>query len=191
MGNKGAKKSGSTELTPKQIAMLKANTNYSEREIREWHAGFLRDCPNGRLDKKKFIEVYKQFYPHGKADNFCKLAFDTFDSNDDGTIDFDEFLLAISATSHGNLDDRLAVAFDMYDISDDGFIDQKELAKMITAMYDLVGETNRKGENDPKKRSIDIITRLDVGGDKKLNKQEFIAGCKNDPVIRRLLAPNA
>ncbi|CAF4072728.1 unnamed protein product, partial [Rotaria magnacalcarata] len=160
-------------------------------EIREWHAGFLRDCPNGRLDKKKFVEVYKQFYPHGKADNFCKLAFDTFDSNDDGTIDFDEFLLAISATSHGNLDDRLAVAFDMYDISDDGFIDQKELAKMITAMYDLVGETNRKGDNDPKKRAIDIITRLDVGGDKKLNKHEFIAGCKNDPVIRRLLAPNA
>lgn len=34
--------------------------------------GFLRDCPNGRLDKKKFIEVYKRFYPQGKADAFCK-----------------------------------------------------------------------------------------------------------------------
>ncbi|UJR15432.1 hypothetical protein I4U23_002376 [Adineta vaga] len=191
MGNKGAKKSGSTELTTKQIAMLRANTKYSEREIREWHAGFLRDCPNGRLDKKKFIEVYKQFYPQGKADNFCKLAFDTFDANDDGTIDFDEFLLAISATSHGDIDDRLSVAFDMYDISDDGFIDQKELSKMITAMYDLVGETDRKGDRDPKKRATEIITKLDVGGDKKLNKQEFIAGCKNDPVIRKLLAPNA
>ncbi len=44
---------------------------------------------------------------------FFRLAFDTFDTNDDGTIDFDEFLLAISATSQGNLDDRLAVAFDM------------------------------------------------------------------------------
>ena len=42
-----------------------------------------------------------------------RLAFDTFDTNDDGTIDFDEFLLAISATSHGDLDDRLSVAFDM------------------------------------------------------------------------------
>ncbi|CAF1628398.1 unnamed protein product [Adineta ricciae] len=191
MGNKGAKKSSSTELTPKQIALLRANTKYSEREIREWHAGFLRDCPNGRLDKKKFVEVYKQFYPQGKADGFCKLAFDTFDANDDGSIDFDEFLLAISATSHGDLDDRLSVAFDMYDISDDGFIDQKELTKMITAMYDLVGETDRKGDRDPKKRAQEIIGKLDVGGDKKLSKQEFIAGCKNDPVIRRLLAPNA
>lgn len=42
--------------------------------------------------------------------------------------------------------------------------------------YDLVGEKDRKGDNDPKKRATDIIARLDVGGDKKLNKQEFIAG---------------
>ena len=46
-------------------------------------------------------------------DEYFRLAFDTFDANDDGSIDFDEFLLAISATSHGDLDDRLSVAFDM------------------------------------------------------------------------------
>jgi hypothetical protein len=76
-------------------------------------------------------------------------------------------------------------------------------------MYDLVGETDRKGDREPKKRAAEIIAKLDVGGDKKLNKQEFIAGyvlihfnliltlllfssirCKNDPVIRRMLAPN-
>jgi hypothetical protein len=34
--------------------------------------GFIQDCPNGKLDKKKFLELYKQFYPQGKADNFCK-----------------------------------------------------------------------------------------------------------------------
>ena len=44
---------------------------------------------------------------------FDRFAFDTFDANHDGTIDFEEFLLAISATSQGDLDDRLAVAFDM------------------------------------------------------------------------------
>ena len=42
--------------------------------------------------------------------------------------------------------------------------------------YDLVGESDRKGDRDPKKRAIDIISKLDVSGDKKLNKQEFITG---------------
>ncbi|CAF0777377.1 unnamed protein product [Adineta steineri] len=191
MGNKGAKgKKTSTELTAREITMLKANTKYSEKEIREWHAGFLRDCPSGKLDKKKFVEVYKTFYPQGKADNFCKYAFATFDTNHDGSIDFDEFILAISVSSQGDLDDRLELAFDMYDVSGDGQIDQKELAALISAMYDLVGETDRKGDREPKKRAAEIIAKIDVGGDKKLNKQEFIAGCKNDPLIRRLLAPN-
>ncbi|CAF2191904.1 unnamed protein product [Rotaria magnacalcarata] len=190
MGNKQPKTS-STELTDKQFALLKANTDYSDKEIREWHAGFIRDCPSGRLDKKKFIEVYKQFYPSGKPETFCKFAFDTFDANHDGSIDFEEFLLAISATSSGNLDDRLGVAFDMYDISNDGNIDQAELSKMIAAMYDLVGQADRKGENDPKKRAAAIIGKLDVEGDKKISKAEFIAGCKDDPFIRKLLVANA
>lgn len=46
----------------------------------------------------------------------------------------------------------------------------------VVVQYDLVGEKDRKGENDPKKRAADIIGKLDVGGDKKLSKQEFIAG---------------
>ncbi|CAF1556317.1 unnamed protein product [Rotaria magnacalcarata] len=193
MGNEHGKKSsssGSIELTPQRIALLKVNTKYSDQEIRDWHAGFLRDCPNGKLDKKQFTAVYKQFYPTGKADNFCKYAFDTFDANGDGSIDFDEFLLAISATSHGDIDDRLAVAFDMYDISDDGQVDLKELTKLISAMYDLTGETDRKGDHDPKHRAAEIIKKVDASGDKKLSKHEFIAACKNDPHIRKMLAPN-
>jgi neurocalcin delta len=45
--------------------------------------------------------------------DFFRYAFATFDANNDGTIDFDEFLLAIAATSQGDLDDRLEVAFEM------------------------------------------------------------------------------
>ncbi|CAF1056994.1 unnamed protein product [Didymodactylos carnosus] len=191
MGGKSTKAVDPTVLTPKQIDLLKVNTKFNEQEIRDWHTGFIRDCPTGKLDKKAFVQVYKQFYPQGKADAFCKYAFQTFDEDDNGTIDFNEFLLAVAASSQGDLDDRLAVAFDMYDISDDGQIDAKELANMISAMYDLTGETNRKGDMDPKKRAQDLIQKLDVGSDKKISKEEFIAGCKSDPVIRKMLAPNA
>ncbi len=44
---------------------------------------------------------------------FLRYAFDTFDADHNGTIDFEEFLLAVSATSQGDLDERLSVAFDM------------------------------------------------------------------------------
>ncbi|CAF3786466.1 unnamed protein product [Rotaria sordida] len=152
--------------------------------------GFIRDCPNGRLDKKKFLEVYQQFYPGGDAKNYCKYAFDTFDTNDDGTIDFSEFLLSVAATRGGDVDERLSVAFDLYDISDDGQINQAELTKMITAIYQLNGLAHQTGDNSPKTRAAEIIATLDVTGDKKLSKQEFIAGCKNDPYVRQILAPN-
>ncbi|CAF3802144.1 unnamed protein product [Rotaria sp. Silwood1] len=159
-------------------------------KIREWHVSFTRDCPTGGIDKKKFIEFYKQFYPNGKADNYCKYAFNTFDTNNDGTIDFQEFLLAIAATSQGDLDARLGTVFDMYDFSHNGVIDQKELTTIITAMYDLVGKTDREGNNDPKKLATEIIAEFDANNDKKLSKGEFIAGCKNNESIRRLLAPH-
>ena len=42
-----------------------------------------------------------------------RYAFEAFDTNDDGTVDFDEFLLAVAASGQGDLGDRLGAAFDM------------------------------------------------------------------------------
>ncbi|CAF1003034.1 unnamed protein product [Rotaria sordida] len=190
MGNQQHKRITSTELTQKQMAVLKATTKFTEKEIREWHEGFIRDCPTGRLDKKKFIEIFQAFYPKGQVENYCKHAFRTFDTNNDGRIDFQEFLLAIATTSQGDLDTRLAAVFDMYDISNDGLIDEKELTTLISAMYDLLGEIVCKDDYEPKTIAAAVIEKLDVNGDKKLNKAEFIAGCKNNQIVRQFLAPN-
>ncbi|CAF1228228.1 unnamed protein product, partial [Didymodactylos carnosus] len=158
--------------------------------IIDWHTKFIHDYPSGKLNKKMFVDVYQQFYPNGKADTFCKHAFQIYDTDHNGTIDFNEFLFAVAVSNQGDVNNRLAVAFDMLDVSDDGQIDAKELSNMISAMYDLTGEKNRKGDMDPKKRAQEIIKELDIGNDKKISKAEFIAGCKQDPVLQKLLAPN-
>lgn len=134
MGNRGTKKPRSNELTPKEILLLKANTQYSEKQIRDSHAKFLRDCPNGKLNKIQFVEMYKKYLKQDKAEAFCKLAFSAFDTNHDGSIDFDEFLLCIAAMSQADLNQRLEVVFDICDSSDDGQIDRNELANMIAVM---------------------------------------------------------
>ena len=47
----------------------------------------------------------------GNAEDFCSHVFRTFDSDDNGFIDFKEFLLAIDVTSAGSPEQKLNWAF--------------------------------------------------------------------------------
>jgi len=43
-----------------------------------------RDCPNGELTRDSFIQIYKQFFPKGRAENFCEHVFRAFDTGKKG-----------------------------------------------------------------------------------------------------------
>ena len=52
------------------------------------------------------------------------------------------------------------MGFKLYDTNNNGSIDKKEMQKLIEAIYDLMGEENRKGDNDPKERVQAIFNKL-------------------------------
>jgi Ca2+-binding EF-hand superfamily protein len=64
------------------------------------------------------------------------------------------------------------------------------MEKIILAIYDLIGETNRKGDNDPKQRVSAIFQKLDRDNSGTLTEEEFVEGCLQDPVLMKFLAPN-
>ncbi|CAF1095428.1 unnamed protein product [Rotaria sp. Silwood1] len=172
------------------MSLLIKASQINEEEIQHWHADFLQNCPSGQLDKKSFVEYYKKLRPREETNKSIEAIFDMIDINNDGTVDFNEFLIVIALIDDLNdLGSRLSFVFDIWDESEDGHIDQKEMENMITAIYDRAGITDRKGDQHPKKRAKEIIGKLDISGDKKLSKEEFIIGCKNDPIIRNLFAP--
>jgi recoverin len=80
------------ELDDETIQRLTKNTKYTPEQVRQWHEAFLRDCPNGKLTSRQFTEVYKKFYPEYEADKYSAQVFRTFDADNNGYIDFIEFL---------------------------------------------------------------------------------------------------
>lgn len=129
----------------------------------------MNDCPSGVLDRSEFARIYKQFFPFGDPAPLAEYVFNVFDENKNGSIDFKEFICALSVTSRGRLDEKLRWAFQLYDINGDGTITYQEMLSMylrltpaiVRAIYKMTGQMVKlpEDEDTPEKR-VDKIFRL-------------------------------
>ncbi|XP_071948451.1 neuronal calcium sensor 1-like [Antedon mediterranea] len=181
-------KSGS-KLDSAILKDLQTNTHFSSKEISQWHRGFMKDCPDGSLHQHEFLSIYQQFFPFGDATKFATFVFKVFDDNQDGLIEFTEFIKALSVTSRGTVEDKLEWAFKLYDLDKDGYITEEEMTDVVDAIYKMVGTmvTYPEDESTPEKMVSKIFKKMDKNLTHKLSKEEFKDGCKLDPSIIKAL----
>ncbi|KAJ2977663.1 hypothetical protein NQ176_g4244 [Zarea fungicola] len=150
-----------------------------------FHVGFLKDCPSGMLSKQEFQKIYRQFFPFGDPSSFADYVFNVFDSDRSGTIDFKEFICALSVTSRGKMEDKLDWAFQLYDIDRDGKITYDEMLQIVEAIYKMVGSMVKlpEDEDTPEKRVRKIFRMMDKDENGSLDLEEFKEGSKRDETI--------
>ena len=177
---------GFKNLSDRNLEFLKANTGYDESTIKQSHKRFLKEFPNGRLTPDIFIDLFKRFIWRGNAEQYCEHVFRTFDTDQNGCIDFEEFLLAMHVTSAGSAEEKLSWAFRMYDVDGNGVIDPDEMWKVVEAIYGM----GCKPTSSVKEKAMKIFQRMDENEDGHLTEEEFLRGCLLDDEMSKLLEPN-
>ena len=155
------------------------------------------------LTKEEFQKIYKQFFPFGDPTSFADYVFNVFDSDKSGSIDFKEFICALSVTSRGKMEDKLDWAFQLYDIDGDGEISYNEMLQIVEAIYKMVSlitfvtaymqwlTSSQVGsmvklpadEDTPEKRVRKIFKMMDKDENGSLDMAEFKEGSKRDETI--------
>ncbi|CAF4517328.1 unnamed protein product, partial [Didymodactylos carnosus] len=132
MGSKSVKP---VELSKEDIDFISQKSKLDPESVEEWYEKLKAACPKGSIEKadtKRFLKAI--VHEKDKEETIDKLADEihrSFDENNDGKVDWREFLIGFALTSSGSLEERLKYVFRTYDRDNDGVINKKEIDRMV------------------------------------------------------------
>ena len=172
---------GAGESLPKdQLHQLLETTNFNKHELQRWYSKFMKDYPDGQLDKEQFREMYEKVYNKcGNINQIAEHIFRTFDKNNDGHICFKELMSSLSVTSRGTVKEKLEWTFNIYDIDGSGSITMEEIMQIIKCMQDV--SSTIEGDGIHNDEIADIFKSMDINSDGHLTVDEFIDGVGKFP----------
>merc|ERR1712226_272340 len=154
---------------------------------KEVFEAFVKEHPTGKMKPKDFREMMTKAMPKKDAGKMEKHVFRIYDSNDDGYIDFVEFMLIFHIMSEGTPKEVLEKIFRVFDVNGDGTINKKEMQRLIKDMYGLIKA------DDPEAESKDLMaksafTEMDKDADGKITCSEFTTACLSQEKVSKMLA---
>ena len=174
------------ELTKQDVEFLTENTNFTKEEITKWFTEFILDCPEGTLTIEKLKEKMNIILPDENIDIVANLIFSAFDKDNNGFLDFSEFIIATHCIASSSPEDKLRWAFQVYDTDNSGSITVGEIIQVFSALYANEGLDQKYAVE----RAETIFGNLDVNHDGDVSEDEFVKVCLEDKEMVNLLIDN-
>ncbi|XP_046756453.1 Kv channel-interacting protein 1 isoform X1 [Gallus gallus] len=199
---------------PEGLEQLEAQTNFTKRELQVLYRGFKNvdvcrisselegetrpnctnssskeECPSGVVNEETFKQIYAQFFPHGDASMYAHYLFNAFDTAQNGSVKFEDFVMALSILLRGTVHEKLRWTFNLYDINKDGYINKEEMMDIVKAIYDMMGKyTYPVLKEDAPRQHVEVFfQKMDKNKDGVVTLDEFIESCQEDDNIMRSL----
>uniref|UniRef100_A0A671NCK0 Guanylyl cyclase-activating protein 1 n=1 Tax=Sinocyclocheilus anshuiensis TaxID=1608454 RepID=A0A671NCK0_9TELE len=150
----------------------------------QWYRKFMTECPSGQLTFYEFKKFFGLKNLSETSNEYVKTMFKTFDINDDGCIDFMEYVAALSLVLKGGVQQKLRWYFKLFDVDSSGCIDREELLLIFKAIEAINGVEQ---EFSTEELTDMVFNKIDVNGDGELSLDEFIEGIQADEVLSVML----
>ena len=171
-------KHGKPVLREEDVKVLAKSSGLDDSQVKASFNAFIADYPDGKLNPNIFREMMMKALPKKDASKMDKHVFRMYDSDEDGFIDFTEFMTTLHILGGGTEEELLQKVFRVFNVNDDDSISMEEMNKLAGDMHALLTE------KDQHVGSIDYITaaaivEMDKNKDGKITVDEFTKACKN------------
>ena len=125
---------GKPVLRPEDVAALSKSSGLDETQVKQAFDNFVTEHPDAKMRPKDFREMMAKALPGKDAVKMEKHVFRIYDSNNDGYIDFPEFMIIYFIMNEGTPKEVLSRIFRVFDVNNDGSISMKEMKRLVKVM---------------------------------------------------------
>ena len=162
-------KCGMQSLSEEHLVKIMQYTNVEKEHVEAKYRQFLTKHPKGRISRRSFQTMLSDCFPGFSSVKIGQLAshiWRIYDINEDGHIDFYEFMTVLHVMSRGSLEDNLRQIFRVFDINRDGKISKEELERIVKDF--------QLGNMEEGSLVNSVFNEMDENEDGEITPEEFI-----------------
>ena len=178
---------GKEVLSQENITALSQSSGLEENDIIAMYEDFLAKNPKGRMGPEAFRKLMSQSLPKKDISKMEKHVFRIYDCDNDGFINFEEFLSVFHIMSDGSNEEVLRRVFRVFDVNGDGTISRREMTQLVKDMYGLLQSTN-SGIAAEGMLADDAFAEMDKDNDGQISEDEFVQSCLEQKEFSKMFA---
>ena len=106
MGNVSTRR----KLSSETINYIQIKTKLDPKSILDAYDDFMILNPAGKMSRGELLSMYQDFFPNKNCQKLCSHIFRILDLDNNGYVDFVEFIITINILIRGTTDDKIKVS---------------------------------------------------------------------------------